>query len=78
VGDTGSGKDLDQNEFEPSTSPTLTGTLELNLQGGMEHTVRPLLSLPSGLHFWKLVCEWEVEEDVSWMIALGGGVLRYT
>ena len=70
LGDLGSGSDLDPNDFEPSTSPALTGTLELNLQGRMEHTVRLLLSLPSGLHFRKLACKWENEEDVSWTVAL--------
>ena len=70
VGDGGNGSDLGQGGFEPSTSPALTGTLDLNLQRGMEHIVRLLLSLPNGLHFWKLICESEVEEDDSWMIAL--------
>ena len=70
VGDTGSGSDSDQSGFEPSTSPALTGTLELNLQRRAERTVRLLLSLPSGLHFRRLVCGWRDEKDISWTRAL--------
>ena len=61
--------DQDQNDFQPSTSPPFTGTLEL-LQGRMERTSRLLLSLPNGFHFQKLKCRWEIEENVSWTNAL--------
>jgi len=61
----GSGRGWD--DSRPSTSPVLTGTLELDLDGSMEGAVRLLLSLPNGLHFRKLVlCRWKTEEHVSW------------
>ena len=39
----------------PSTSPKLTGCLDLNIAGGMHPTVRRLLELPGGLRFSKIV-----------------------
>ena len=64
------GSDWYQDGFQPSTSPALTGTLELNLKRRMEPTARLLLDLPNGLHFRKLVCRWEIEENVLWTRAL--------
>ena len=57
------GSDWDQTKLQPSTSPVLTGALELGLPGGIEHTTRSLLNLPNGLHFRKLVCKWGIEEN---------------
>jgi len=51
----------------PSTSPALTGTLELHLLHGMANTARQLLDLPNGLHFRKLELSWCDEEDARWM-----------
>jgi len=45
------------------TSPTLTGTLELNLYQGAMDTVHRLLDLPNGLHFRKLDLLWRDKED---------------
>jgi hypothetical protein len=47
----------------PSTSPKLTGSLELRAIGEIRPTVRRLLGLPDGLHFTKvtIVC---LDEDV--------------
>ena len=64
------GSDWCWDGFRPSTSPVLTGTLELNLKRRMEPTVRLLLSLSNGLHFRKLRCRWEIEENVLWTKAL--------
>jgi hypothetical protein len=49
---------------QPSRPPMLTGSLKLCLQGGMEHFIRRLLSLPGGIHFRKLALTWLREEDV--------------
>jgi len=54
----------------PSTSPALTGTLELLLYQGMLHTTHLLLDLPNGLHFRKLSLSWCDEGDLSWMVKL--------
>ena len=54
----------------PSTSPPLTGTLELILHRRMESIVRPLLDLPNGLRFRKLVLPWHQENDLRWTNAL--------
>jgi hypothetical protein len=50
---------------QPSSPPMLTGSLELNLEGGMEPFVRRLLSLPGGIHFRKLDLKWVCEQDLS-------------
>jgi hypothetical protein len=39
----------------PSTSPKLTGCLELTTLSGFRSTVHPLLELPGGLHFSKII-----------------------
>jgi hypothetical protein len=39
----------------PSTSPKLTGCLELKTLSGFRSTANPLLELPSGLHFSKII-----------------------
>jgi hypothetical protein len=49
----------------PSSSPTLTGSLELIAQVGMDPFVSPLLSLPNGLHFRNLDLNWHRVADVS-------------
>ena len=46
-----------------SAPPPLTGTLHLEIAGGMDGIVRRLLDLPIGLHFRKLVFSWTLEED---------------
>ena len=53
----------------PSTSPKLTGYLDLKMYGGIRPAVRRLLELPSGLHFSKIsvLC---VREDVESMMDL--------
>jgi len=59
--------------FQPSTSPVLTGTLNLYLEYGMKQAARRLLALPNGLHFRKLVCTWLHGEDIPWTAALVAG-----
>ena len=56
--------------LRPSTSPALTGALDLALFKGMGPIARRLLGLPNGLHFRKLTLSWFYEEDLQWMIAL--------
>ena len=53
----------------PSTSPKLTGTLDLRMLGGIRPAVHRLLELPSGLHFSKIsvAC---LKEDVGSMVDL--------
>jgi hypothetical protein len=47
----------------PSGPPMFTGSLNLDLQGGMKPLVRRLLSLPGGIHLRKLTLRWILEED---------------
>jgi hypothetical protein len=47
----------------PSTSPVLTGTLELRLIRGIARTAHRLLDLPNGLHFRNLKLSPHSEED---------------
>jgi len=54
----------------PSTSPPLTGSLDLNIFGGMGNTVRQLLDLPNGLHFRSLAFSWHCEADLPWTTQL--------
>jgi len=49
---------------QPSNPPIFTGTLKLS-RGGTKPIARRLLSLPSGIHFRKLVVVQLREEDVS-------------
>jgi hypothetical protein len=63
----------DGTTFQPSTSPALTGTLEIYLPNGVEYTTRRLLGLPNGLHFRKLGFTWCLEEDLWWMVDLVAG-----
>ena len=63
--------DNDQPLLQPSTSPVLTGTLELYLPDrGTEHIARQLLGVSSGLHFREFVWRWRGEEDARWVAAL--------
>jgi len=59
----------DHNHFPPSTSPPLTGSLELYAYR-MEHTVDRLLKLPGGLHFRKLALTWCFERNLRQIMAL--------
>jgi len=54
----------------PRSLPRFTGSLELRLREGMRLVVDRLLSLPSGIHFQKLILSWFREEDVSLTTAL--------
>jgi len=54
----------------PSSPPRFTGSLELRLREGLGPIVDWLLSLPSGIHFRKLVLSWFREEDFSLTTAL--------
>ena len=49
----------------PSTSPRLTGSLELSMDGGIQSTTRQLLGLPNGLHFKNIAVRWVKLEDVG-------------
>ena len=54
----------------PSTSPPLSGSLDLNIYKGIGSTVRQLLDLPNGLHFRKLTLSWDIKEDLWWITRL--------
>ena len=68
--------DVDSNHgtqvIGPSTSPALTGSLDLHILGGMGtgYATRRLLDLPNGLYFRKFVFSWSSEEDLRWMLEL--------
>jgi hypothetical protein len=49
----------------PSTSPRLTGSLELRLGGGIQSISRRFLALPDGLHFKKITIQWSVREGIT-------------
>ena len=51
--------------IQPSSSPPLTGSLGLYVDGGMDPFVSLLLSLPNGLHFRNLDLDWHPAADVS-------------
>ena len=57
---------------QPSSSPMFTASLWLHLRGGMKHIAHRLLSLPGGIHFWKLTLTWCREGDLMLMTALVG------
>jgi hypothetical protein len=59
----GSGSDWLPTTIQTSTPPMLTGSLMLYMLGGIELAVRRLLSLPGGIHFWKLGLPWVYDED---------------
>ena len=48
---------------QPPSPPMFTGSLELDMEEGMELIIRQLLSLPNGIHFRKLTLTWSYEED---------------
>jgi hypothetical protein len=48
----------------PSTSPRLTGSLELRMVEGIQPIAHRLLNLPNGLHFTKIVVTWFFVGDV--------------
>ena len=63
---------------DPSTSPALTGTLELALDG-IGTFARRLLELPNGLHFRKLVLTYSYNGDLPWiqkLVATCSGTLE--
>jgi hypothetical protein len=55
---------------QPSRPPMFTGSLELDLKGGMQHIIRRLLSLPGGIRFRKLTLTWYYVKDLSLIMAL--------
>lgn len=65
--------DNDGTVSQPSASPLLTGTLDLCLKSGIEHVVRPLLGLPTGIRLRELKCTLYSEEDICWVMALVKG-----
>ena len=56
--------------LQSRSSPTLTGTLELSMQRGINPIASGLLSLPNGLRFRKLDLTWHCQQDVSLTTAL--------
>jgi len=56
--------------FQPLTSPPLTGTFELDSTDGTGPIVRRILDLPGGFHFRKLVLKCRNEEELQWIMAL--------
>lgn len=56
---------LDEGWSTPSTSPHLTGSLELDaMLCGIQSTTRRLLDLPNGLRFTKITVKWFSQHDV--------------
>lgn len=56
--------------FRSVTSPPLTGTLSVREFTGLEHIVRRLLDLPSGIHFQKSRFWWYSGIELPWMTTL--------
>jgi hypothetical protein len=50
---------------QPSSPPVLTGSLKLDLFGGMKPITSRLLSLPGGIRFRELTLTWLHKEDLS-------------
>ena len=59
--------------IQPSTSPALTGSLQLCVRARMDPVVSRLLSLPNGLHFRKIDLKWHHVADTSSTTALVQG-----
>ena len=56
----------DEPRNTPSTSPKLTGSLELrSVVEGIQSITRGLLDFPNGLHFTKITVAWNVKQDVG-------------
>ena len=51
--------------LHPLTPPPLTGTLETYRFQGVEHFIPRLLDQLKGVHFRKLECWWDSEEDIQ-------------
>jgi hypothetical protein len=49
--------------IQPPNPPMFTGSLELDMKGGIEPITRRLLSPPRGIHFWRLALTWSHEAD---------------
>jgi hypothetical protein len=71
--DSGSEEDDMPAVTQSSSSPGLTGSLELDLLGGMGPFTRRLLSLPGSIHFRELILTWYHDEDLSMTTALVKG-----
>jgi len=54
----------------PSTSPPLSGDLDLHVVGGAGKVVRQLLDLPNGVHFRCLALSWGLLEGAEWITEL--------
>jgi len=55
----------------PSTSPRLTGSLELrSMAQGIQSITRGLLDFPNGLRFTKITVSWIVKQDVGLTVDL--------
>jgi len=55
---------------QTSSSPVLTGTLELVLGAGMGPIVHRMLSIPNGVHFRKLTLKWFSEGNIPLTMVL--------
>jgi hypothetical protein len=60
----------DLNNFQPPTSPPLTGSLSLFLPRGTGHVIRRLLELPNGIHFREFKGRWFQDEGNQLMTTL--------
>ena len=72
----GDGPDWQLTVTQPMRPPMFTGSLKLFAMGRMEPFIRRLLSLPGGVHFWKLKLTWLRGEDLSLITGLVGGCYR--
>ena len=57
-------------DAQPSSLPAFSGSLELNMTGGMEPIARRLLFPSDGMHFRKLTLESSCEEDIPLIMEL--------
>ena len=64
------GSDGPSTPSQPSSLPMFSGSLELDISGGMKPFVRRLLSLSGGMHFRKFIFVWYYEENIPLMMAL--------
>ena len=62
----------------PSTSPKLTGSLDLRMFGSAHHIIRRLLDLPDGLHFSKITTLFigDAAESVTDLVSRCSGTLE--
>ena len=64
------GFDVQQSPVQTLNPPAFSGSLKLQVKGGWNPLIHPLLSLPSGIHFRSLCLALNDEKDVSSAVTL--------